>query len=127
MTQNEIKALIEDLRLNHEFCPKEVILQAADELERMQQGMQEPVAWNSGVPPLYPEMKDGEIISVEYAEFTPPAAQPVPVKTYSGGKPWPVAPKPWVGLTNQERSECWETIPELAMKKVEAKLKEKNT
>jgi hypothetical protein len=38
MTQNEIKALIEDLRLNHEFCPKEVILQAADELERMQQG-----------------------------------------------------------------------------------------
>ncbi len=38
MTQDEIKALIEDLRLNHEFCPKEVILQAADELERMQQG-----------------------------------------------------------------------------------------
>jgi hypothetical protein len=95
MTQDEIKALIEDLRLNHEFCPKEVILQAADELERMQ--------------------------------GTPPAPQPVPVKTYSGGKPWPVAPKPWVGLTNQERSECWETIPELAMKKVEAKLKEKNT
>ena len=39
MTQNEIKSLIEDLRLNHEFCPKEVILQAADELERMQQGI----------------------------------------------------------------------------------------
>jgi hypothetical protein len=39
MTQNEIKELIEDLRLNHEFCPKEVILQAADELERMQQGI----------------------------------------------------------------------------------------
>jgi hypothetical protein len=36
MTQDEIKALIEDLRLNHEFCPQEVILQAADELERMQ-------------------------------------------------------------------------------------------
>jgi hypothetical protein len=35
MTQDEIKALIEDLRLNHEFCPKEVILQAADELEKM--------------------------------------------------------------------------------------------
>jgi hypothetical protein len=35
MTQDEIKALIEDLRLNHEFCPQEVILQAADELERM--------------------------------------------------------------------------------------------
>ena len=32
----------------------------------------------------------------------------------------------WVGLTNEERADCWETIPELAMKKVEAKLKEKN-
>ena len=39
MTQNETKALIDDLRLNHEFCPKEVILRAADELERMQQGI----------------------------------------------------------------------------------------
>ena len=39
MTQDEIKTLIEDLRLNHEFCPKDVILQAADELERMQQGI----------------------------------------------------------------------------------------
>ena len=33
----------------------------------------------------------------------------------------------WVGLTNKERAGCWETIPELAMRKVEAKLKEKNT
>jgi BMFP domain-containing protein YqiC len=40
MTQDEIKALIEDLRLNHEFCPKEVILQAAAELERLQQGIE---------------------------------------------------------------------------------------
>ena len=32
----------------------------------------------------------------------------------------------WVGLTNKERAECWDTIPERAMKKVEAKLKEKN-
>ena len=40
MTQPEVKALIEDLRLNHEYCPKEVILQAADELERMQQGIE---------------------------------------------------------------------------------------
>ena len=32
---DKLKDLIEDLRLNHEFCPKEVILQAADELERM--------------------------------------------------------------------------------------------
>ena len=39
MTQAELKVLIEDLRLNHEYCPKEIILQAADELERMQQGI----------------------------------------------------------------------------------------
>ena len=38
--RNTATALIEDLRLNHEFCPKEVILQAADELERMQQGIE---------------------------------------------------------------------------------------
>jgi archaellum component FlaC len=37
---DNLKALIEDLRLNHEFCPKEVILKAADELERMQQGIE---------------------------------------------------------------------------------------
>jgi hypothetical protein len=36
----ELKALIEDLRLNHEYCPKEVILQAADELERLQRGVE---------------------------------------------------------------------------------------
>jgi hypothetical protein len=41
----ELKALIEDLRLNHEFCPKEVILQAADELERLAQPEQEPDYW----------------------------------------------------------------------------------
>jgi hypothetical protein len=40
MTQVEVKALIEDLRMNHEYCEKEVILQAADELERMQQGIE---------------------------------------------------------------------------------------
>ena len=37
---DKLKDLIEDLRVNHEFCPKEVILQAADELERMQQGIE---------------------------------------------------------------------------------------
>ena len=41
MTQDELKALIEDLRLNHEYCPKEVILQAADELERLAQRTEE--------------------------------------------------------------------------------------
>jgi hypothetical protein len=31
-----------------------------------------------------------------------PTPQPVPVKTYHDGKPWPVAPKPWVGLSEDE-------------------------
>ena len=34
--------------------------------------VQKPVAFNAGVPPIYPEMKDGETISVEY--ITQPAA-----------------------------------------------------
>jgi len=45
MTQDEfvntrLKALIEDLRINHEYNEKEVFLQAADELERLQQGIE---------------------------------------------------------------------------------------
>jgi len=32
---DEIQALIEDLRLNHEYCPKEVILKAADVIEEL--------------------------------------------------------------------------------------------
>jgi len=40
MTQDELIALIEDLRINHEYNEKEVFLQAADELERMQQGIE---------------------------------------------------------------------------------------
>ena len=38
-----------------------------------------------------------------------------------------VTRRAWVGLTNQELADCWDTIPERAMRRVEAKLKEKNT
>jgi hypothetical protein len=34
--------------------------------------------------------------------------------------------KPWVGLTNAERAECWDTVPERAINRTEAKLREKN-
>jgi hypothetical protein len=71
----------------------------------------------------------------EFAELfgytTPPAAQPVPVKTYHDGKPWPVAPKPWVGLTDEE-IDTEATEHEQAhgfiqgAQWAEAKLKEKN-
>jgi hypothetical protein len=30
----DLKNLIEDLRLNHEYCPKEIIFRAANELEK---------------------------------------------------------------------------------------------
>jgi hypothetical protein len=59
---------------------------------------------------------------------TPPAPQPVPVKTYHDGKPWPVAPKPWVGLTDEERRhlrKCNQQHDAFA-RAIEAKLKEKN-
>jgi len=38
-----------------------------------------------------------------------------------------LAQRTWIGLTNQELADCWDTIPERAMRRVEAKLKEKNT
>jgi hypothetical protein len=63
---------------------------------------------------------------------TPPTPQPVPVKTYHDGKPWPVQPKPWVGLTDEEREDIkkntyWNVphIPTL-FDAIEAKLKGKN-
>jgi hypothetical protein len=64
---------------------------------------------------------------------TPPAPQPVPVKTYHDGKPWPVAPKPWVGLSEEDieqgHKESWvyKQAFESAVWWAEKKLKEKNT
>jgi hypothetical protein len=77
------------------------------------------------------------------------AAQPAPVKTYHDGKPWPVAPvpdgpysapikelwpvapKPWVNLTDEDvkeiREQCDSIVTLHAIKAIEAKLKEKNT
>jgi signal recognition particle subunit SEC65 len=58
--------------------------------------------------------------------------QPVPVKTYHDGKPWPVAPKPWVGLSEEEVYEAahycvksGQSVNE-TIRAIEAKLKEKN-
>jgi hypothetical protein len=58
------------------------------------------------------------------------APQPVPVKTYHDGKPWPVAPKPWVGLTDEEKTSLANSVDYdeyyLLVENVEAKLKAKN-
>jgi hypothetical protein len=56
------------------------------------------------------------------------AAQPAPVKTYHDGKPWPVAQKPWVGLSEAERRhlrKCNQQHDAFA-RAIEAKLKGKN-
>jgi hypothetical protein len=58
------------------------------------------------------------------------APQPVPVKTYHDGKPWPVAPKPWVGLSEKDKTEIRYLSErddrDYVMALVESKLKEKN-
>ena len=55
--------------------------------------------------------------------------QPVPVKTYHDGKPWPVAPKPWVGLTDEDKQYFEITGGKsdvLLAELVEARLRKKN-
>jgi uncharacterized UPF0160 family protein len=73
------------------------------------------------------------------------AEQPVPVKTYHDGKPWPVAPvpngpysapikelwpvapKPWVGLSDEELNELTAIHSGLPLyRAIEAKLRSKN-
>jgi hypothetical protein len=70
----------------------------------------EPVAWNAGIPSLHPKMKEGETISVEYLELTPPQ-------------------RTWVGLTEAECGVLWKVdmTPFDYYQAIEAKLRSKNT
>jgi hypothetical protein len=65
---------------------------------------------------------------IEAAHSITAAPQPVPVKTYHDGKPWPVAPKPWVGLTDNEIAliNADYPNPQGFARAIEAKLREKN-
>jgi hypothetical protein len=74
----------------------------------------------------------GERVDSCASDVCPKAPQPVPVKTYSGGKPWPVAPKPWVGLSEEEVYEAahycvksGQSVNE-TIRAIETKLKGKN-
>jgi hypothetical protein len=77
------------------------------------------VDWNVCAPPILTDLYTA-----------PPAPQPVPVKTCHDGKPWPVAPKPWVGLSEKDKTEIRYLSErddrDYVMALVEAKLKEKN-
>jgi hypothetical protein len=89
----------------------------------------EPVAWVTGFHAgrcVIQTTNPAAILPVGIALYTAP--QPVPVKTYHDGKPWPVQPKPWVGLTEDEMWELHGRHPTLSeyTRAAEAKLKEKN-
>jgi hypothetical protein len=73
-----------------------------------------------------------ERITARLGNHKVPAAQPVPVKTCHDGWPWPVAPKPWVELTDTEVSILsaalgFDPDAKVVIREAEAKLKEKNT
>jgi hypothetical protein len=104
MTQDEIKALIEDLRLNHEFCPQEVILQAADELEKMVEADDRKEEHGSQVRTHTPE--DIKKIETKWVSLTDEE-----IKEIIG--PW--GETPVKGYTRK------------LFDQIEAKLKEKNT
>jgi hypothetical protein len=112
VTQDEIKvleleALIEDLRLNHECCPKEVILQAADELERLSQRTEQNFCPRCG-------KRTNDIHTC-----TPPQ------RSESSGKP-----SAWVELTNEELTDLFYNTnlgQQSAVSQAVALLKERNS
>jgi hypothetical protein len=134
MTQDELKALIEDLRLNHEYCPKEVILQAADELEALAHPEQEPVgqlledAFGRGQVMWFNKPKDESMLYSTPPQRTEPVidkSAAIRIATTLGWTP----PRTWVGLTDEEFQWVYDhgRTPAGMMEMIEAKLKEKNT
>jgi hypothetical protein len=117
MTKDEIIKKLRDMaKYPTVTLPRdcEALKAAADLLSEQEQG--EPVAWNTGIPSLHPKMKEGETISVEYVELTPPQ-------------------RTWVGLTDEEISDLWCEVSNtdfvtadthVFARAIEAKLRSKN-
>jgi hypothetical protein len=115
----DLNALIEDLRLNHEYCPKEIILKAADELERLSTTLKQ----EHGEPVATVISESGA--NVTHSWWHEPAL-PIGTKLYTSPQ------RTWVGLTYEEESELIRLAHNHAgirfyIQAAEAKLKEKNT
>ena len=109
----------------------EALRQAIEQAEK-----QEPIAFVTGtyggrftVKPLNPAM----VLPLNMALYTTPQSQPCPYirSTREGTHHCALSQREWVGLTDEEMHECWDSpLTPLGMKHVrmiEAKLKEKNT
>ena len=134
MTQDEIKvleleALIEDLRLNHEYCPKEVILQAADELERLSQRTeQEPVAWGD-LQKEAQQIVESKIVWKRFIDGTPLANDIACWMADFALQHTHPPQRTWVGLTDEEIEDIVEDCDGVGWdvaQAIRAKLKEKN-
>jgi hypothetical protein len=122
-TQDGLFAMVKDARGKFESTPPAPQPAPVQEPDGFVYGNS---YWEATNPRITDDVK--RFGSPRYA--TPPAPQPVPVKTYHDGKPWPVAPKPWVGLTDEDKEFIELTGGKsdvLLAELVEAKLREKNT
>jgi len=64
MNNEKLQLLIEDLTLNHEYCPKETILEAANELRRLHEVNAELLKVLKGVVSDAFDIECGDVILV---------------------------------------------------------------
>jgi hypothetical protein len=104
----------------------------------------EPVAWNAGVPPMWPQQKEGETFSVAYIAQPEQQAEPPPewpliknildeygLDAIAFVAEWKAAQRPWQGLTEEEVKHLYPYGRSVwgreTFEAIEKALKEKNT